>query len=138
MPGSGGAGPAGWVAVIRAARAKRLRQREPVAIAAAEPLEVPGPRRQALYVTVDLAAGSWLLVDQNGVEAKLGGAGRGREAGGPGPDHRQIAQAGHASGSRGPARRRTDRPSRTGVRQARRSPTPTISTRQPKHDPIMQ
>ena len=122
-----------------AAGPERRGQREPRAGVRPEEPEVMVTRLgQAFDVAVDPAAGRRLLVEQDHVQAQAGGAGRRRQAGRAGAHHGEVMIGAHDLGSRGEPRQRTRKPSRTGTRQAWRSPWPSISTRQPKQEPIMQ
>ncbi|MGY3652321.1 hypothetical protein ACVWW2_007612 [Bradyrhizobium sp. LM4.3] len=90
-----------------------------------------------------LAAGTDVLVEQQGRQTGFGGARSGRESRRPGADHHDIIVFALGSHSHFPISRlpfwiSTCMPSATGTRHPWRLPTPSTVTRQSKHTPIMQ
>ena len=110
---------------------------------------VIGPERGARRsgrlgdATINLAARSRLLIEQNRGQAEGGGRCRRGHAGWAGADDREIAGIGKSLVDHRPISRRpfwvsTTMPSRTRVMQPCRLPMPSTTARQSKQTPIMQ
>src|SRR5690348_6639643 len=93
--------------------------------------------RRAFDAAIDLAAGFDLLIQQHDVRLLFGQQRGCRQSRGAGTNYRNVPGLSHRS-VREPFCRRTCMPAVTGVKQAWRLPTPSISIRHSKQTPIMQ